>query len=89
MATKKLMRADILILGFVLLALGMLVIAYGMYKSVRESGGRAEGGGVIVIGPFPIAFGTSETITKVMAILGIVIVLVFVLLAFLSLGKIT
>ncbi|TDA32506.1 MAG: hypothetical protein DSO02_05345, partial [Hadesarchaea archaeon] len=37
-------------------------------------------GGVVVIGPFPIAFGTSETMAKLMAAVGLILALLFILL---------
>jgi len=44
-----------------------------MIVGTLKEGGRAEGGGVILIGPFPIAFGTSEAIAKTMLAIGIAI----------------
>jgi len=38
---------------------------------------KKEYGGVILIGPFPIAFGSSEKIAKIMLIFGIVIFAIF------------
>jgi uncharacterized membrane protein len=56
-------------LGFLLVLVGILLMIVGTLKE----GGRAEGGGVILIGPFPIAFGTSEAIAKTMLAIGIAI----------------
>lgn len=67
-----------LLVGFLLLLLGILFLTLGVWGMVER--GKVEGGGVVVIGPFPIAFGTSETIAKVMAAVGLVLALLFVLL---------
>jgi uncharacterized membrane protein len=63
-------------LGILFLTIGTILILVGMLKGA----GRAEGGGVILIGPFPIAFGTSEAIAKVMLAIGIALVVFMVLL---------
>lgn len=79
---------EILLLGFVIVVFGMLVIAYGIYRGAEEAERKTEGGGVVVIGPFPFAFGTSGNIAKIMMLIGIVIVLFFVFLSVLSFVKI-
>ncbi|MEM1981160.1 MAG: DUF131 domain-containing protein [Candidatus Hadarchaeales archaeon] len=67
-----------LLVGFLLLLLGILFLTLGVWGMVER--GRVEGGGVVVIGPFPIAFGTSETIAKLMAVVGLILALLFILL---------
>ncbi|MCS7132077.1 MAG: DUF131 domain-containing protein [Hadesarchaea archaeon] len=64
--------------GLLLVFIGMLTIAYGLFKAAER--GRVEGGGVVVIGPFPIAFGTSEAIAKAMVLVGIVLAVLFAFL---------
>jgi len=68
-----------LLLGLSLVLIGIFVITIGLIKFAEKA--KVEGGGVIVIGPFPIAFGTNESIAKVMVIVGIIIALLFLLLA--------
>jgi len=63
-------------LGLLLLLAGTFLILMGMLKG----GGPAEGGGLILIGPFPIAFGTTEKIAKTMLALGVAIVTFFIVL---------
>ena len=41
--------------------------------------GSVEGGGVIIIGPIPIAFGTSKKITGILLILAIILFLLTVI----------
>ncbi|MEM0358610.1 MAG: DUF131 domain-containing protein [Candidatus Hadarchaeales archaeon] len=67
-----------LLVGFLLLLLGILFLTLGVWGMAER--GRVEGGGVVVIGPFPIAFGTSETIAKLMAAVGLILALLFILL---------
>jgi uncharacterized protein (TIGR00304 family) len=64
-----------LLAGLLLLLLGILLLALGMWGVAER--GRVEGGGVVVMGPFPIAFGTSEGMARAMAAVGFVLVLLF------------
>jgi uncharacterized protein (TIGR00304 family) len=68
----------LIVVGFLLVFLGMLTIAYGLLRAA--GGGRIEGGGVVVIGPFPVAFGTSEALAKAMIVVGIVLAALFAFL---------
>lgn len=76
---------DPLIIGFILIFVGIAIIfisiIYLMYKSFRAESGKVEGGGVIIIGPIPIVFGTSEKITKLLIVLAIIL-FIFVLLLY-------
>ncbi|MDP2844935.1 MAG: TIGR00304 family protein [Candidatus Methanoperedens sp.] len=76
-------------IGIILIMLGFFLIAFGMLRSVesaaledrittdREKKERVKGGGVILIGPVPIVFGTD----KRYALLLMILVIVFMLLA--------
>jgi uncharacterized membrane protein len=66
-----------LLAGLLLLLLGILLLVLGM-RWMGE--GRVEGGGVIVIGPLPIAFGTSEGMARAMAAAGLVLAFLFLFL---------
>lgn len=55
-------------LGFILLFLGTLLSA---------GGGNGDFGGLILIGPIPIAFGSSPEITSTMLWAGVVLALVY------------
>lgn len=63
-----------LIFGFLIIVIGMLVMMLAAFKAAE----RVKGGGVIVIGPFPIAFGSTENIAKIMMVVGIIIALMFI-----------
>jgi uncharacterized protein (TIGR00304 family) len=75
-------------LGFLIVLIGMLVIIAGMFSMVYQSwkisgGGVGEekpettvrGGGVILIGPIPIIFGSDVGAVKVAVIMAIVVML--------------
>ncbi len=68
-------------LGFALAVAGMLLIALSTLRGTR----RLEGGAVLVIGPLPIAIGTSERVTRALLILAIALtVLTFALFLLLN-----
>ncbi|MCZ7358297.1 MAG: TIGR00304 family protein [Candidatus Methanoperedens sp.] len=74
-------------IGIALILLGFLFVAYGIMRSSRESAGtegrisdqgfkeeRVKGGGVILIGPIPIVFGSDRRYVIIAMILAIVLV---------------
>ena len=74
-------------IGIALILLGILFVAYGIMRSSRESAGtegrisdqgfkeeRVKGGGVILIGPIPIVFGSDRRYVIIAMILAIVLV---------------
>lgn len=62
----------LLTISFLLVLAGMLIMMFSVLKesdSSERGGGKVEGGGVIIIGPVPIVFGTSERIAKTLILL--------------------
>jgi uncharacterized protein (TIGR00304 family) len=69
----------LIVLGFVLAFAAAILLATGN----KGAGGHTRGGGILLIGPFPIIFGTdrkSVEILVVLAIILIALVLVFMLI---------
>ncbi len=66
----------LIVLGFILVFVGVLIMLLGI---IRGSS-RVEGGGVVVIGPIPIVFGTSIRVTKMLMILAIILMLMTIFL---------
>jgi len=67
------------IAGFVV---GILAFIIAIAKSMRGSG-KVRGGGVVMIGPVPIIFGTDKQSTRMLVLLAIVLMVVFLLLTML------
>ena len=63
----------VVILGFLLILAGILL---GMYESSKAKETEVRGGGVILIGPFPIGFGTDAKSLAI--VLGLAIVLIVI-----------
>ena len=83
----------IITLGFILVLAGVLLLIIGMlsmaYHTICRSGAGAgegettvRGGGVIMIGPIPIVFGTDVGALKVVMILAILLMIAAAILLF-------
>jgi uncharacterized protein (TIGR00304 family) len=71
---------ELIFLGVSIVILGMLIIFGGI---IKESTGRGEGskrdvkgGGVVLIGPIPIIFGTDRRSASTVVVLAIILILV-------------
>lgn len=68
--------------GFILMLVGIVILAVNML-SQKKRRGRGEFGAVILIGPFPIVFGTSSRMMKIMLVIALVFIGVILLTTFL------
>ena len=66
-------------IGILLIFLGFILVFLGMLSSAGDSNG--EFGGVLLIGPIPIAFGSSPEITTSMMWAGVIIAIAYFLFA--------
>lgn len=68
----------------VLVGFGVAILAFivAILKSARGTG-QARGGGVVMIGPVPIIFGTDRESTKTLVLLAIALMLFFLVLTLL------
>jgi len=57
--------------GIVLAMVGTLLILLSALRTREGVEGKTEGGAVVVIGPLPLVFGTSERIAKALMVLAI------------------
>ena len=72
--------------GFILILAGFITVFVAVLllflKALREKG-KVRGGGVVMIGPFPIVFGTDKESVRIVLLLPIaLIVLVLILTLF-------
>ena len=66
----------LVIAGFVI---AILVSFLAILRSMR-GGEKVRGGGVVMIGPVPIVFGTDKGSTRMLLLLGIILMILFLAL---------
>jgi uncharacterized protein (TIGR00304 family) len=68
-------------LGIALIFAGVLVIAvaFVLFFILGVEKCRVKGGGVVMIGPFPIVFGTDEKLIKTVLLLSLVLAVMLVM----------
>jgi len=74
---------ELILLGIVLIILGMFILMLSLW---RAGEGRGEAGGVVIVGPVPIVFGTSQRVAAMVTVLAIVLMVVTLLLFLLGLA---
>jgi uncharacterized protein (TIGR00304 family) len=68
---------ELILLGIVLIILGIFILMLSLW---RAGEGRGEAGGVVIVGPVPIVFGTSQRVATTVMVLAIVLTVVTLLL---------
>ncbi len=66
---------DLTSAGLVLVLVGIGVIVISLLTEKRESGARVRGGGVVMVGPIPIIFGSDAKWASAAIVLAIVLIL--------------
>nr|AAU83151.1 hypothetical protein GZ26G2_21 [uncultured archaeon GZfos26G2] len=72
-------------IGFLVILAGVFSMAYQAWKTGAEEKPEVRGGGIIMIGPIPIIFGTDVAALKILMILAIVLMVIGAILFFLPL----
>lgn len=72
-----------LLLGLAGFALAIIAIFITILKSARGTG-QTRGGGIVMIGPVPIVFGTDKQSARILMLLGIVLMIVLLLFSLFS-----
>ena len=79
------MRGETLILaGMITIIAGFLLVFIGTLISALGGNGDVEGGGVIMIGPIPIVFGTSRGAVTLVSILAVLLMVLWIIGALLA-----
>ncbi|WP_457742207.1 TIGR00304 family membrane protein [Thermococcus sp.] len=74
------MRGETLIgAGIVLILIGFLLVFIGTLVSAFSGESEVQGGGVIMIGPIPIVFGTSRSAVTLAMILAVVLMALWII----------
>jgi uncharacterized protein (TIGR00304 family) len=71
-------------LGIALMFAGIIVIAVALILLVLtgfKEGGKVKGGGALIIGPFPIIFGTDKESVKTLLLLSLALTILLIAMA--------
>jgi uncharacterized protein (TIGR00304 family) len=80
-------RGSTLILsGMALMLIGFILVFIGILVSATQGEAEVEGGGVIMIGPIPIVFGTSRNAATLAMVLAVVLMGLWVVLSLVTRG---
>ena len=71
---------DLAVAGMVVALAGLAMVAVSMVISAKKAGGEVRGGGVVMVGPIPIIFGSDTKWASVAIVLAIVLILLTFLL---------
>jgi uncharacterized protein (TIGR00304 family) len=71
-----------LLLALAGFAVAIVAIFVAILRSARGTG-KVRGGGVVMIGPVPIVFGTDKESARILMLLGIVLMIVLLLFSLL------
>jgi uncharacterized protein (TIGR00304 family) len=66
-------------IGLTLILVGIFAIVIGILILAFSKSTKVEGGGVVLIGPFPIIFGSSERIVYIVLAITLIIMLLYLL----------
>jgi uncharacterized protein (TIGR00304 family) len=61
--------------GFIISLIGLLLIVLSLISGEREEE-RVEGGGILIVGPLPIVFGSSRKAALIAAIIGVTMIII-------------
>lgn len=71
---------EFLKIGIVITFIGFVTVFLGMILTTLQNPGNSRMGGIILIGPIPIAFGSSPEITSNMMWLGLIVAILYLFL---------
>lgn len=69
-------------LGIILIFAGFIIIFVAvllMFFTATRGKGKVRGGGAVIIGPFPIVFGTDREVVKILLILSIALIVLMLI----------
>ena len=71
---------DLVLLGVLLVLAGFGVVVFSLLSGADGKRGEVKGGGIVMIGPVPIIFGSDAKWASVAIVLAIVLILLYVVL---------
>jgi uncharacterized protein (TIGR00304 family) len=72
------------LVGLALISIGIFAIVVGLLILAFSKSTKVEGGGVVLVGPLPIIFGSSERIVYVVLAITLIIMLLYLFIILFS-----
>lgn len=75
--------ATLVTLGFALIFTGFIIIflaSLSMFFKEYRVRGKTKGGGLVMIGPIPIVFGTDRKTVKILLLLSVILMILAIVL---------
>jgi len=83
------MQSPLIILGLTLIVLGFIISFLAVlliFIRAYQFRGKTRGGGLIMIGPIPIIFGTDKESVKMLILLAAALMILVIIVIFLTAG---
>ena len=74
----------LLLAGIIVTLIAVILLFVSGYSVNREGRGKFSGGGVVIVGPFPIVFGTDKSIVKTVLLLSIALTVLLAIVTVIS-----
>jgi len=71
---------DFLRVGVTVVFVGFVILFLGVFLTMLQHPENSQMGGLIMLGPIPIAFGSSPEITTNMMVLGLLVMIMYLFL---------
>jgi uncharacterized protein (TIGR00304 family) len=72
------------LVGLALISIGIFAIVVGLLILAFSKSTKVEGGGVVLVGPLPIIFGSSERIVYIVLAITLIIMLLYLFIILFS-----
>lgn len=81
---KRKFKRNMELVGLALISIGIFAIVVGLLILAFSKSTKVEGGGVVLVGPLPIIFGSSERIVYVVLAITLIIMLLYLFIILFS-----
>jgi len=66
--------------GIATIFIGFIMLLLGIVLTIFQGSSESQFGGIIMLGPIPIVFGSSPEITTTMLVIGLLIMIIYLFL---------
>ena len=74
----------LLLVGLIITFVAIVLLFVSGYRVSRDGREEVRGGGVVIVGPFPIVFGTDKSAVKTVLLLSIALMMLLIVVSVIS-----